>query len=355
MVYLLAVAAALANALTSVLQRMGVEDAPQESTLRLSLMAHALRRGVWLAGFLLMVLSFLAQAVALHLGELTSVQPILTTELLFLVVVLVVWFHIRVGLTEWVAAVAAAAGLAGFLLFAQPGPGTVVPDGTAWIAVGVSCGGAVAIAVGLTRFGPRWWRAAMFGTAGAIGFAFTASLTEVVTGFVARDWVTIFLHWQTYILAVTGVLSVFLAQNAYHAGPIAASQSTLVIVDPLVSILIGIALFGDQLRTAEPWGALEAASLLVLFAGTAILAHSPLVSGVKGDESGYEEMLSSRGRARVARELGVALATEQSVEPDEGPERGGHGKRHDQQAEGRGSPGRRASAGGPGDLEPQDA
>ena len=32
MVYLLALAAALANALTSVMQRMGVEDAPAEDT-----------------------------------------------------------------------------------------------------------------------------------------------------------------------------------------------------------------------------------------------------------------------------------------------------------------------------------
>ena len=37
MVYVLALGAALSNALTSVFQRMGVEDAPEESTMRLSL------------------------------------------------------------------------------------------------------------------------------------------------------------------------------------------------------------------------------------------------------------------------------------------------------------------------------
>ena len=55
-----------------------------------------------------------------------------------------------------------------------------------------------------------------------------------------------FRHWQTYGLAVSGLLAVFLTQNAYHAGPIAASQSTLVLVDPLASILIGVGLFGDE-------------------------------------------------------------------------------------------------------------
>jgi uncharacterized membrane protein len=36
MVYVLALAAALANALTSVFQRIGVEDAPESSTMKLS-------------------------------------------------------------------------------------------------------------------------------------------------------------------------------------------------------------------------------------------------------------------------------------------------------------------------------
>ena len=57
MVYVLALAAALSNALTSVFQRMGVEDAPQESTMTLSLMTHAIRRGIWLLGFFFMVCS----------------------------------------------------------------------------------------------------------------------------------------------------------------------------------------------------------------------------------------------------------------------------------------------------------
>ena len=88
MVFVLALGAALANALTSVFQRMAVESAPASTTLRLSLLAYALRRRIWLLGFALMIVSFLCQAVALHLGRLSQVQPILTTELVFLVIVL---------------------------------------------------------------------------------------------------------------------------------------------------------------------------------------------------------------------------------------------------------------------------
>jgi drug/metabolite transporter (DMT)-like permease len=304
MVYVLAVAAAFSNALTSILQRMGVEDAPDDATLRLRLLTHAIRRGVWLLGFAVLIASFLLQAVALHLGNMSQVQPILTTELLFLVLILATWFRFRIGWHEWLGAAAAAGGLAGFLYFAQPGGGTNVPTASNWIVTGAICAGAVAFTVALALRGPRWWRAAMFGAAGAIGFAFTASLIKSVGNVVASDWTQIFSNWQTYAMAACGIFSLFLAQNAFHAGPIAASQTALVLVDPLASIAIGIALFNDNLRTTGAYGPLEAVSLLVMFAGAAWLAQSPLISGMKGGDERYEELLSTRSRsARLAQHV----------------------------------------------------
>ena len=150
----------------------------------------------------------------------------------------------------------------------------------------------------------------MFGAAGAIGFAFTAALIKSVGDYVAADWSQLFVHWQTYALAVCGLASVFLAQNAFHAGPIAASQTALVLVDPLVSLAIGIAIFGDDLRTGGAYGPLEAVSLLVMFVGAVFLAHSPLVSGVKGDDNSYEQLLSVRSRSKR-----LARAVEDQVPP----------------------------------------
>jgi hypothetical protein len=294
MVYVLALGAAFANALTSILQRMGVEDAPSNSTMRLSLMSYALRRGIWIAGFLCMILSFLMQAVALHLGRLTQVQPILTTELLFLVLILGSSFGFRIGWTDWLATIATAGGLAGFLLFAAPGGGNEIPSTSGWLQVGFACATAAGIALVLARRGSPWRRAAMFGSAAAIGFAFTAALTKVVANYAAKDWAALWQHWETYALAICGLVSVFLAQNAFHAGPIAASQSTLVLIDPFASILIGIGLFGDQLRTSGAWGPLEAISLLIMFTGAFFLCRSHLVRGVKGEN----HQLNVRWRAR---------------------------------------------------------
>ncbi|MGH9083527.1 MAG: DMT family transporter [Acidimicrobiales bacterium] len=294
MVYVFAFLASLSNALTSVLQRMGVEDAPGGDTMRLRLLAFAVRRRVWLAGLAFMVLSFVFQAAALHLGRLTEVQPVLTTELLFLVLILAVWFRFAVGWREWAAVVAAAGGLAGFLVFANPRGGNLQPTTLDWVEVGVPCLGATVLAVVLARRGPRWWRATMYGSGAAVAYAFTAACTKVVTAYIAGDWLSMFWHWETYGLGLGGVVAVFLTQNAYHAGPIAASQSTIVLLDPLASILIGVALFGDDLRTSAPWGPLEALSLLVLFSGALVLSNSAVVAG-SGDPS--NEMLRTRSRS----------------------------------------------------------
>jgi hypothetical protein len=296
MVYVLAVAAALSNALTSVFQRMGVEDAPEETTMRLSLLAHAVRRGVWLLGFGFMVCSFLLQAFALHIGRLSVVQPILTMELLFLVAILGTYFRFDISLREWVGAGAIAFGLAGFLYFAAPGGGDEVPTNLGWIVVGGGATFFICVTVVATRWGPRWWKAAMFGTAAAISYAFTAALIKTAGDYAANDWVTMFAHWQTYGVAVFGLVGLFLTQNAFHAGPLAASQSTLVLVDPLASICLGIALYGDTLRTSGPYGPLEAISLLVMFLGAVFLSNSPLITGMKSEGKGveYDEMLSRR-------------------------------------------------------------
>lgn len=300
MVYVLALGAALANALTSIFQRMGVEDAPASDTMRIRLLAHALRNRVWLAGFGLMVLSFCMQATALHIGRLSEVQPLLTAELLFLVVILGTWFQFPLGWRDWLGSSAAAVGLAGFLLFAAPGGGNARPSVASWAGVGGACAVAAGTGLLLARRGPRWWRAAMFGVSGAICYAFAAACTKQVSRLAVGDWVSIFWHWETYALAASGALAVFLAQNAYHAGPIAASQSTLVLVDPLTSILIGIALFHDDLRTRGAWGPLEAVSLLVMFAGGLLLSSSPLITGIRASGGREDEHLRPRLRSEEA-------------------------------------------------------
>src|SRR5437899_5744394 len=122
--FFLAVMAALCNAIASVLQRRGASTAPDTSVLRVKLMTYVIRRPVWLFGFLTMVGAFLFQAGALSYGQLSTVQPVLVTELLFVLIILSIWSRSQPGREEWIGAIAVSGGLAGFLLAASPAGGS---------------------------------------------------------------------------------------------------------------------------------------------------------------------------------------------------------------------------------------
>ena len=296
--FLLAALAAFTNAVTSVLQRIGVESAPEDSALKLSLMSHAIRRGVWLVGFALMLVQFGLQATALRFGQLSVVQPVLTTELLFLLLILAVWFRYRLGAREWLGALLVVGGLAGFFLAARPRGGQLLPTTSQWVVASVILIGAITVCIAAALRGPRWWRAAAVGAATAVTAAYGASLTKSITSYVTQGWGHVFTHFQPYMLAVPGLGTVFLLQNALHAGPITASRTTLVTLNPLLSIVIGVTLFGDVLRGGPLWIPLEILALAVLVAGVVVLTRSPLVAGSGEGEGSDDEMLGgARERA----------------------------------------------------------
>jgi drug/metabolite transporter (DMT)-like permease len=290
--YVLALAAALVAATTAVLQRLGVEDAPPEATMRLELMAYAVKRGIWLVGFGLMLVQFVLQATALRFGQLSTVQPVLTCELLFLVVLLAFVFHQPLRGRDWLGAVAIVAGLATFLLVARPKTGIGSPAGPAWIAVSLVTAVLVIALIVAAGHGPRWWRAAAFGASAAVLTAYNAALIKAVTTLITEGWGHVFVSWEPYALAVTGLGTVFLLQNALHAGPITASRATSVIVNPLASIVIGITVFQETLHTGPAAVAGELLALAVMCAGVIVLTRSPLIAGA-GIPGGPGEFLGA--------------------------------------------------------------
>ena len=290
MVYLFAIAAAAVSATAGVLQRLGLESAPAGTAMRLGLLAHALRRRVWVLGFALLLLQFVLQATALRFGQLSVVQPLLTTDLLFLVAILAVCFHRRLGWRELAGSAFVVAGLAAFLVLAAPATGKGLPDGRGW---GVVTAATVVLAAGMvvgTRWGPRWWRAAAFGVAASLLFAYNAALTKATTTLITTGWGHVFTHWEPYAIGLTGLAGFFLLQNALHAGPIAASRTTMVIVNPLASIVIGVTVFSEHLRTGPGYVVGEVLALLVLCAGAFALVQSPLVTGVTVDGDPVERL-----------------------------------------------------------------
>ena len=195
------------------------------------------------------------------------------------------------------------AGLGGFFLAAKPAGGNAIPSNHAWLVASLVLIGAIAGFIAAAPPGPRWWRAAAFGAATAITAAYSAALTKAITSYTKEGWGHVFTHFEPYMLAITGLGTVFLIQNALHAGPITASRTTMVTINPLVSILLGITLFADRLRSGPFWVATEIVALAVLVVGVVILARSPLVAGTQGVDH-PDEMLGG-ARRRAADTLGI--------------------------------------------------
>ncbi|MGW7046561.1 DMT family transporter [Streptomyces avermitilis] len=246
---LFALLGAASNAVGTALQRMAASTVPQGGGLRL-LLALA-RRPAWLLGILGVIGAATFQALALVNGPLALVQPLFILELPFALLVAIPLMHRRLPRPGWWAVAGVVAGLALLLVAAAPSGAVDQAAMTRWIPVLVLCLGAMAAAVALacTRHSSLL-RAAALGTAAAIGNALTAALLKSATGTLTDSGFDAFLGaWQTYGFALTGVSAVLLLENALQAGSLAASQPALTIGDATVSLMLGVTLFDEKIRT----------------------------------------------------------------------------------------------------------
>jgi hypothetical protein len=120
-------------------------------------------------------------------------------------------------------------------------------------------------------------RAAALGTATSACFAGTAALIKEVTGHFPQGLSGVLTTWQTYVGAVAGLAAVVLLQWTLKAGTLAVSQPALTLGDALISVALGVLLFGEDV--AGGWRLLpEAAGACLMAVGVVGLTRSPAVA-----------------------------------------------------------------------------
>ncbi|WP_067184991.1 DMT family transporter [Microtetraspora niveoalba] len=273
---ILAVLAAACNALSSVLQRRAARTAPESDAFKLTLLWDMMRKPVWLGGIGALIGGFLLQASALNFGTLALVQPLLITELPF--TMLIIWLMYRIKLTWnlWQAIIAVTVGLGVLLAAASPGHGTRAPDPADWIIVTIVCGAIATYLIVAAKISSGSHRAALLGTASGLGFAFTAALMKEGTRLFDTEQAEVLTTWPVYAMVAAGVFSVFLLQNALQSGNLVVVQPTLNVTDPVASIGLGVALFGESIRLGA-WIVAELIGIGLIFYGSVRLAQSPLI------------------------------------------------------------------------------
>lgn len=277
---LFAVLTALSNGSASVLQRRAALGVPDRDAMRMSLIGHLLRQKVWLAGIALVIVAAVCQAVALATGPIAVVQPIFVIELPATLLLAGFVMRVRVPRPVWFGAAAVTAGLALGMASAAPGGGSETVHGAAWVPALILTGLFEAALIAGARATRGNSRAALLGLAAACGYALTAALMKDAMARLSDGdgVVVLFESWQLYATAAAGVGALFLLQNALQAGTLVAVQPCLTLGDALISVLYGVTLFGEQLRTGW-WLLPELLALGLITAGCVELARSPLAAG----------------------------------------------------------------------------
>src|SRR3984885_11196912 len=172
-----ALLAALCNAV-SVIERHIASTADADRPSGRRLVGYLLRNPRWLAGWGAQIGAFAFQAVALQLGQVSVVQPLLVTELVMGLVLRRVWIRQAVAGAAWAGAAAACAGLAVFIVAAEPRGGHAGPTGGHWTAAVVACVAVVAALVAGASGGSPARRATLYGLAGGITWALEATFIK---------------------------------------------------------------------------------------------------------------------------------------------------------------------------------
>jgi drug/metabolite transporter (DMT)-like permease len=269
MVVAVAAASAACYAVAAVLQQRGGAGLGRDDGLRLGLLARLARRPLWQAGVAANVVAYGLQFLALGRGSLTLVQPILVSGFVLALPLAAWWARRPLAGAEWLGAAATLAGLVLFLVAAGPTRGRSTASTAAWLAVGI----AVVVAVGGLLAAGR--HPSLLALAAGILYGTMAAFTKATAGLAHHGLLRALGHWPPYALAATGIAAVVVVQTAYQAGPLSASLPVLTATEPIVGVLIGLAVLGERVAASGPARVGEAAGLALVGIGMTRLAMVP--------------------------------------------------------------------------------
>ena len=236
---------------------------------------YLFRQPLWLLGWVAAFGGFAFQAVALHSGQFSIVQPLLVTELVFVLVVRRFWVHQHIAKMAWTAALITCAALAVFLSVAQPHGGHLRPDPADWLSALAVFGGAVAVVGGHGALGlsDAPGGALRYGSLDHLGP--DGSLHQVdhrrarISGPLRHAGALARLR-----LDRLRTLGSVLQQAALQTGPLSVSQPLIVVVDPAVAVVLSVWIFDERFTVGVAQKAIAGVAFCVMAVGVTILSRT---------------------------------------------------------------------------------
>ncbi|MES9591654.1 DMT family transporter [Streptomyces sp. NPDC094045] len=276
LVLVLAVSAACCLGFGFVLQQAAASHAPRSDYLSPRLLLDLMRVPSWLAGIGLMVCGMVLGALALGKGEVSVVEPLLATNLLFAMALSRHRTGQRLGRQGWAGLWLLAGGVAAFLLAGQPQGGAAVTSPLRhWLVIGVVVGTALLLTA-VAKRSRSTAAPALLAVAAGLLYGLQDALTRVSGQRLSGGgWTALVTGWQPYAVVVLGVTGLLLVQSAFETGPLRVSLPPLTASQPLAGIACGVGFLGDRLRTDTGALAWQAVGLVAIVVGIVLLGLHP--------------------------------------------------------------------------------
>jgi drug/metabolite transporter (DMT)-like permease len=271
---LVTLAAAVMFGLSDVAEQRSTHEVPERRALSPRLLLDLAKRPLWLGAIVVNVVGNVLQIVALHLGPLALVQPILVCDLIFASAFAAALAHRRPDRVMTTGVLCCAAGVAGFLAIARPSGGHQTVSFAAVLPLALVFAAVVAGCLVAAYRGPRQIRPLWLALACGIDFGVNAFLLKLVPNTLPLGFSDPLQQWPLYAAVIVGPAGFLLSQNAFQAGTmIAPVLAIITAVDPLVSIGVAHAWLGEMITTTPLALAGEVTSLIVMTGGIYLLAH----------------------------------------------------------------------------------
>ncbi|NLG54639.1 MAG: DMT family transporter [Rhodococcus sp.] len=240
------------------------------------LVGQLIRQPRWWAGVIGEGGGYVVQAIALALGSVLLVQPILVASLLFALPLAAHWSGLRITGRTWVTAIALAGALVVFIVVGNPNEGEMSAPVHRWI---IPLGLVLAVVVGsvvvaaISKLPPHT-RALLFGLASGTLYGVAVAFTKYVVDRLEHGPIALIAAWQTWALVAAGMTGFYLQQKAFQVGPLSASMPSLTIAEPIAAVFLGIAVLGEHLRTGTVGMVVVGCSVVVMLITTYLLSQA---------------------------------------------------------------------------------
>ncbi len=264
----LALLAAFFFAVATVCEQKGAMEEPESGTLQPGFLVRLMRKPVWLLGLGADALGYIAQAAALGLGRLVSVQPLLVASVVFALPLGAKITHQHVGRREILGAAAVCSGLVIFRFVATPYGGHDDASAAGWV-IGAAIISGLAVLCVLASIGrSAGVRATLLGlAAGMLLGGIVAALTKATVDRFDQGLEAVVGDWHVYALGAVALTGFLLLQAALQTGALAPAMTSDTVMEALAGVAVGIFVLNERIDQSPAETVVSLLGLALMVAG----------------------------------------------------------------------------------------